>query len=191
MMKRLLLLSLLVVFAVPAQAHAAAPCRDRIFNDWYADGKIASTYPHACYVDALHHIPPDADVYSSLRRGHHRGDAGRRPSTPRARPCRPRSVTASRAQRARLGHADVDHPVGSPRSCRLRPRRRRRPELAKHERRRGGRCARAPAAALRCRSSCSGLWRSHSSPRARSAPASSTRAHGAAKRLSRARSAGR
>jgi hypothetical protein len=66
-MKRLLLLSLLVVFAVPAQAHAAAPCRDKIFNDWYADGKIASTYPHACYVDALHHIPPDADVYSSLR----------------------------------------------------------------------------------------------------------------------------
>ena len=39
-MKRLLLLSLLVVFAVPAQAHAAAPCRDKIFNDWYADGKI-------------------------------------------------------------------------------------------------------------------------------------------------------
>jgi hypothetical protein len=66
-MKRLLLLSLLVVFAVPAQAQAAAPCRDRIFNDWYADGKIASTYPHACYVDALHHIPLDADEYSSLR----------------------------------------------------------------------------------------------------------------------------
>jgi hypothetical protein len=68
-MKRLLLvsLSLLVVVAVPARAHAAAPCRDRIFNDWYADGKIASTYPHACYVDALRHIPADADQYSSLR----------------------------------------------------------------------------------------------------------------------------
>ena len=68
-MKRLLLLSLLAAFvvAVPAQAHAAAPCRDRIFNDWYADGKIASTYPHACYVDALRHIPTDADEYSSLR----------------------------------------------------------------------------------------------------------------------------
>ena len=68
-MKRLLLLSLLAAFvvAVPAQAHAAAPCRDRIFNDWYADGKIASTYPHACYVDALGHIPTDADQYSSLR----------------------------------------------------------------------------------------------------------------------------
>jgi hypothetical protein len=68
-MKRLLLVSLLAVLAVavPAQAHAAAPCRDKIFNDWYADGKIASTYPHACYVDALRHIPTDADQYSSLR----------------------------------------------------------------------------------------------------------------------------
>jgi hypothetical protein len=65
-MKRLLLLALLVVVAVPAQAHAAAPCRNKIFNDWYADGKIASTYPHACYTDALRHIPPDAAVYSSL-----------------------------------------------------------------------------------------------------------------------------
>ncbi len=66
-MKRLLLLTLLVVFAVPAQAHAAMPCRNKIFNDWYGDGKIASTYSHACYVDALQHIPPDANEYSSLR----------------------------------------------------------------------------------------------------------------------------
>ena len=68
-MTRLLLVSLLTVLAVavPARAQAASPCRDRIFNDWYADGKIASTYPHACYVDALRHIPTDADQYSSLR----------------------------------------------------------------------------------------------------------------------------
>jgi hypothetical protein len=65
-MKRLLLLSLVVVFAVPATAHAAVPCRNKIFNDWYVDGKIASTYSHGCYVDALKHIPPDASVYSSL-----------------------------------------------------------------------------------------------------------------------------
>jgi hypothetical protein len=67
-MKRLLLLSLFAIFvvALPAQAHAAIPCRNQIFNDWYADGKIASTYSHACYVDALHHIPPDAKVYSNL-----------------------------------------------------------------------------------------------------------------------------
>jgi len=67
-MKRLVLLSFLaaVVVAIPAQARAAEPCRNKIFNDWYSDGKIASTYPHACYVDALGHIPADASVYSSL-----------------------------------------------------------------------------------------------------------------------------
>lgn len=65
-MTRLLLLSLLLVFAVPARAHAAEPCRNKIFNDWYADGKVASTYSHQCYVDALKHIPPDARVYSNL-----------------------------------------------------------------------------------------------------------------------------
>src|SRR5581483_9005229 len=42
------------------------PCRDEIFNDWYKDGKVASTYPLSCYRDALKHIPPDVGVYSSL-----------------------------------------------------------------------------------------------------------------------------
>jgi|SRR5581483_760993 len=65
-MRRLLPLVLLVALAVPAHAGAATPCRNKIFNDWYADGKIASTYPRGCYVDALKHIPPDAAVYSSL-----------------------------------------------------------------------------------------------------------------------------
>lgn len=65
-MKRLLLLMLVGVFAVPATANAAAPCRNKIFYDWRVDGKIASTYSHGCYVDALKHLPPDATVYSSL-----------------------------------------------------------------------------------------------------------------------------
>jgi hypothetical protein len=65
-MKRLLLLTLVVAFSVPATAHSAVPCRNKIFNDWYVDGKIASTYSHGCYVDALRHIPADASVYSSL-----------------------------------------------------------------------------------------------------------------------------
>jgi len=60
----LALTSLAVV--LPAPAGAAVPCRNKIFNDWYADGKIASTYPIACYRDALKHIPVDAKVYSSL-----------------------------------------------------------------------------------------------------------------------------
>ena len=50
----------------PGVADAKAPCRDRVFNDWYRDGKIASTYPLSCYRDALKHIPPDVGVYSSL-----------------------------------------------------------------------------------------------------------------------------
>jgi hypothetical protein len=65
-MKRLLLASLLIALALPAGANAAL-CRNKIYNDWLADGKVASTYPHGCYVDALHHIPQDANVYSSLR----------------------------------------------------------------------------------------------------------------------------
>lgn len=66
-MKRLLLLAcVLGVFAIPSTAHAAVPCRDRIYNEWYATGKISTKYPLACYRDALRHIPLDAKVYSNL-----------------------------------------------------------------------------------------------------------------------------
>ena len=51
---------------VPSTAGAAVPCRDRIYNDWYKDGKIATTYPIACYRDALKNVPTDAKEYSSL-----------------------------------------------------------------------------------------------------------------------------
>jgi hypothetical protein len=65
--KRLLLLAcVLGVFAIPATAHAAVPCRDRIYNEWYATGKISTSYPLACYRDALRNIPLDAKVYSNL-----------------------------------------------------------------------------------------------------------------------------
>jgi hypothetical protein len=66
--KRLLLLATLLAVVLPATANAAgSPCRNKVFNDWYPDGKIASTYPVGCYRDALKHIHTDADVYSSLR----------------------------------------------------------------------------------------------------------------------------
>ena len=66
-MKRLLLLATLLAVALPGPASAAtSPCRNKVFNDWYPDGKIASTYPVACYRDALKHMPPDAKIYSSL-----------------------------------------------------------------------------------------------------------------------------
>jgi hypothetical protein len=54
------------VLAVPGASAAAAPCRDRVYNDWYHDGRIASSYPISCYRDALTHIRADADIYSSL-----------------------------------------------------------------------------------------------------------------------------
>ena len=66
-MKRLFLLAALLAVALPGPASAAgSPCRNKIFNDWYRDGKIASTYPTSCYRDALKHIPVDASIYSSL-----------------------------------------------------------------------------------------------------------------------------
>lgn len=71
-MRRLVLLALLAGAVVlsalaPASAKAAVPCRDRVYNDWYRHGKIASTYPLACYRDALKHVPSDAAIYSSLK----------------------------------------------------------------------------------------------------------------------------
>jgi hypothetical protein len=65
--KRILLLGLaFAAFAVPAGAHAAVPCRDKIYNEWYSTGKISTNYPTGCYRDALSHIPPDAKIYSNL-----------------------------------------------------------------------------------------------------------------------------
>jgi hypothetical protein len=65
--KRILLLGLaFAAFAVPAGAHAAVPCRDKIYNEWYSTGKISTNYPAECYRDALKNIPPDAQVYSNL-----------------------------------------------------------------------------------------------------------------------------
>jgi len=67
-MKRLLLLAVLAVAAtaLPAQASAAGPCRNDIYDDWYQDGKVASTYPISCYRDAIKHVHGDAQIYSSL-----------------------------------------------------------------------------------------------------------------------------
>jgi hypothetical protein len=67
MKRSLLLVVLLAAVAIPGTASASgAPCRNKVFNDWYPDGKIASTYAVSCYRDALKHIPPDAAIYSSL-----------------------------------------------------------------------------------------------------------------------------
>ena len=65
-MRRVLLLALFLAAFWPTAANAAVPCRNRIYNDWYADGKIATSYPISCYRDALKHVHSDARVYSSL-----------------------------------------------------------------------------------------------------------------------------
>lgn len=65
-MRRVLLVALFVAAFWPTAANAAVPCRNRIYNDWYGDGKIATTYPISCYRDALRHVHSDARVYSSL-----------------------------------------------------------------------------------------------------------------------------
>ena len=68
-MRRCIVLLLALVAAAafgPARAGAATPCRDKIFNEWYHDGKVASTYPLACYRDALKHVPTQDAVYTSL-----------------------------------------------------------------------------------------------------------------------------
>jgi hypothetical protein len=64
--KRLALIGLLVAAFWPTAANAAVPCRNRIYHDWYADGKIATTYPISCYRDAIKHVSNDAKIYSSL-----------------------------------------------------------------------------------------------------------------------------
>jgi hypothetical protein len=68
-MKRLLLFFVLAASSLamlPATADAKTPCRNQIYNDWYRDGQIASTYPLACYRDALAHVRNGDTVYTSL-----------------------------------------------------------------------------------------------------------------------------
>jgi hypothetical protein len=64
--KRAVLVILAVAAFAPSTAGATVPCRVRIYNDWYGDGKIATTYPIACYRDAIKHVRDDARQYSSL-----------------------------------------------------------------------------------------------------------------------------
>jgi hypothetical protein len=69
-MKRLLLLFVLAISYVatlPMAADAKVPCRNAIYNDWYHDGQIASTYPLGCYRDALAHVRDGDTIYTSLK----------------------------------------------------------------------------------------------------------------------------
>lgn len=46
------------------RAAAATPCWKVLLTDWY-DGRIDHVYPIHCYTDALKHLPPDVQTYSS------------------------------------------------------------------------------------------------------------------------------
>jgi hypothetical protein len=45
-------------------AAATPPCWKTLINDWY-DGRIDGTYAIPCYREAINHLPPDVDQYSS------------------------------------------------------------------------------------------------------------------------------
>lgn len=59
-----LVAGLALVGAAATPASAAAPCWNRLINDW-VDGSIDRTYPTRCYQEAIRHIPPDVAIYSS------------------------------------------------------------------------------------------------------------------------------
>jgi hypothetical protein len=62
-----LVLALSVAATTVSAADAKTPCRNLIYNDWYQDGQIASTYPISCYRDALKHLGTGDQVYTSLQ----------------------------------------------------------------------------------------------------------------------------
>ena len=74
LLRRAVLLGVLAVVAVsalPGQASAAqasaaaAPCWKSVTLDWAADGVVNQTYPIPCYQQAINHLQPDQQLYSS------------------------------------------------------------------------------------------------------------------------------
>jgi hypothetical protein len=48
-----------------ANAKTARPCWKQVINDWLPDARVDGTYPVRCYQQALRHLPPDLQAYSS------------------------------------------------------------------------------------------------------------------------------
>jgi len=59
------LLAGLVLLALPGPSSAEAPCWKRLTLDWAADGHVDSTYPIACYQQAIDNLRSDQRLYSS------------------------------------------------------------------------------------------------------------------------------
>ena len=64
LLRAALIAGALLPLATVRPAAAATPCWKALLNDWY-DGRIDNTYAIHCYTDALKHLPPDVQTYSS------------------------------------------------------------------------------------------------------------------------------
>ena len=79
----------LLFFALAGPA-SAATCWQRLMTDWY-DGSIDRTYPIRCYHQAVTHLQPELQIYSSasddIRRALQRAiTAGKEPAPVTTRP---------------------------------------------------------------------------------------------------------
>jgi hypothetical protein len=48
-------------------AAAKRPCWKDVASDWFSDLKVDGTYPPHCYQEAIKHLPPVTDSYSTAR----------------------------------------------------------------------------------------------------------------------------
>src|SRR5690348_7200431 len=55
----------LFALASPSVGVAAAPCWERLIDDWRANGTVDGTYPISCYRAAAGHLPEDVRQYST------------------------------------------------------------------------------------------------------------------------------
>jgi hypothetical protein len=112
--RRLLVLIPLAALVAASPARAAAPCWKRVVKDWYADGRIATTYPKHCYSSAYSHLHTDELIYTDLgdsirnalaasvarRAGRHVPTQVGKPA--KARTSQPQSARPSKSERHRV-----------------------------------------------------------------------------------------
>lgn len=55
-----------------AAASSSSACWQRVLHDWFVDGRIDGTYPPKCLNQAMAHLGPDAQQYSSFSDEAHR-----------------------------------------------------------------------------------------------------------------------
>lgn len=58
---------LLLGSASVTPAAAKRPCWKDVASDWFSDLKVDGTYPPHCYREAIKHLPPVTDSYSTAR----------------------------------------------------------------------------------------------------------------------------